>query len=124
MRKISNAIMILMAAIVLIPACKCGGGGFVPATGTAKVKPYDDINRNGTYCLYKVTALPSSGTVQLKVGDIICIFCANQTKCDNYSKVEMEDGTTYDVAAQTNGLACTDCPKGTDTPPGYPFQKR
>jgi hypothetical protein len=112
----------LAALVVLAGACgqKQQKGTYIPATGTAKVKPHDDLPRNHTYCRYKITALPATGA-QMKVGDIVCIYCPPaKSGCDNYSKIEELQGTTYDVSAMDSSSACTTCPKGDATPPGWP----
>ena len=115
----------LAAFIALAGACQekppsepVKQGTYIPKTGTAKVKPHDDITRNHQYCRYKITAAPTGAA--LKVNDIICIYCpAGKSGCDNYSKIEELEGTTYDVSALDNGSACTSCPKGDATPPGW-----
>jgi hypothetical protein len=94
-------------------------GSYTPLTGTAKIKSHDDLPRNDTYCRYKITAVPATGA-QMKVGEIVCIYCPpGKSGCDNYSKVEEPNGTTYEVSAMDSMQACTACPKGTDTPPGW-----
>jgi hypothetical protein len=114
--------LVLATLTVLVGACgqPVGKGTYIPATGTAKVKPHDDLPRLHTYCRYKITAVPATGA-QMKVGDIVCIYCLPpKSGCDNYSKIEELQGTTYEVSAMDSMQACTSCPKGDATPPGWP----
>ena len=111
-------------AVVLLVVFLWGcGGGYVPKTGRIKIKPHDDIARNGAYCKYKiVTPIPDGSP--LKENDTICIVCAaDKTGCDDYTEVEENDGRVYNVQELTKGLACESCPKGTDSPPGFPREE-
>jgi hypothetical protein len=114
-----------LALAVLVGACgqkptEPVKEGYVAKTGTAKVKPHDDVSRNDAYCRYKVTKLPDSGAL-LKVDDYICIYCPpGRSGCDNYSKIEELGGAVYEVSALDNGMACTNCPKSDASPnPGW-----
>jgi hypothetical protein len=122
--------LVLCTFVLPISSCKGNGNGgsvredTIPRTGKVKVKPHDDINRQGTYCKYKVIAPLPKGAV-LKADDVICVLCgANKNSCDDFSEVEEEDGTVYKVQALTKKLACEACPKGTDSTPGYPRRER
>lgn len=111
-----------LGCIIVLVGVTCNNKN-VARTGKAVVKPVDDLNRSFQYCRYEVTGAPNKGVAAIKVGELICIKCAaNQSGCDNFSEIEMGDKQVYPVKAKDNGLACTSCPVGTATPPGYPFE--